>query len=115
MEVADWVAVAVLALVVLSFIKTHRDPSSSINIFDLVLENGRLSKMACAFWATFGVLSWIMVKVLKAGDMSVEYFGAYGALFVAPIIAKMFSSPPPAGTTTTVTSKVVETKAEEGK
>lgn len=112
METADLVAIVVAALVVFSFWKTHRDPKSSINVFDLVLERGRLSKMACAFWATFGVLSWIMVKVLKSGDMSVEYFGAYGALFVAPIIAKMFSAPPPAGTitTTTATKKTTEVK-----
>ena len=59
-----------------------------------------------------------MIKVTQAGAMETGYVMAYGAAFVAPIIAKMFSlptPPPPAGTTTTLTSKVVETKLEEGK
>lgn len=110
METPDIVALLIVALILFSFWKTHRDPSSSINIFDLVLENGKLSRLSCAFWATFGLLAWIMIKVTQAGDISVEYVGAFGALFVAPIIAKMFSAPPPAGTITTSLESKTEVK-----
>lgn len=115
METPDIVALIVVSVVVFSLWKTSRDESNSINIFDLVLENGKLSRLACAFWAAFGVLTWIMIKITQAGEMEVGYVMAYGGAFVAPIIAKMFSLPPPAGTTTTLTSQVIETKGDEAK
>ena len=118
METPDIIALIVVAFVGFSLWKTNRDPASSINVFDLVLEGGKLSKLACAFWASFGVMTWVMIKVTQAGKMESGYLLAYGGAFVAPIIAKMFSLPPPPipdGTTTKLTSEIVETKTEPAK
>lgn len=118
METPDIVALTALALVTFSFWKTHRDPASSINIFDLVLEGGKLSRLACAFWAAFGVLTWVMIKVMQANEMETGYVMAYGGMFVAPIIAKMFSLPPPptpAGIVIKKSESSIETKVEEPK
>lgn len=118
METPDIIALTAIILIAISLWKTHRDPASSINVFDLVLENGKLGRLACAFWAAFGVLTWIMIKVTQAGDMEMGYVMAYGGAFVAPIIAKMFSlpaPPTPAGTTTTLVTTTTEPVAEPPK
>jgi hypothetical protein len=100
----DIVALIVVALVGVSFWKLHRDKTSTFNLFDLVMEGGRLSRMACVFMGAFAVCSWIMIRVATEGKMTDGYMLAYGGLFVAPIIAKMFSLPPAQGTTTTTTT-----------
>lgn len=115
METPDIIALVVFALVIFSFWKTHRDPASSINIFDLVLEGGKLSRLACAFWAAFGVLTWIMIKITQAGEMETGYVMAYGGAFVAPIIAKMFSLPPPPPSPGTVTTTTASQQTTEVK
>ena len=101
MRVPDIIALLVAALVLLGAWKLHKDESSSFNILDLVLDGGRLSRLACVFIGAFAVASWVMIRVALDGKMTDAYLLAYGAIFVAPIVAKLFSAPPPAGTTTT--------------
>lgn len=120
METPDIIALIVVALVIFSVWKLHRDDASSLNLFDLVMDNGRLSRLACVFMAAFGILSWVMIKVALADKMTEGMLLAYGGLFVAPIIAKMFSLPPAPGTTTsTQTVESVQTveapKSTKGK
>lgn len=87
MSTTDLIALFIVFLVLVSFIKLHLDKDSNFNLFDLVMENGRLSKIACVFLASFLVCSWVMVKT---EEMTEGLLMAYGGIFVAPIIAKMF-------------------------
>lgn len=82
----------------------------TFNLFDLIMENGRLSKISCLVMGAFTVHTWIMVRLTFDGKMTEGYLTIYGATWVAPMLARMFSASPsrvePAGVTTTTTTKV---------
>lgn len=87
----------IIALVIAwSFYRAHRNSAFSFNVFDLIMENGRLSRLACVFMGSFGVSSWIMMRLTIDGKMTEGLFMAYGGVWVAPIIAKLFSNASPA-------------------
>ena len=91
---SDATILVVLLLVVWSFYRAQQDPNVAFNLFDLVMENGRVSKLAFAFMTGLIVLSWIMVKLTITGKMTEGYVGLYGGIVIAPVIAKLFSSNP---------------------
>lgn len=95
MRAAD-AALLIIALVIAwSFYRAHRDATLTFNLFDLIMENGRVSKLAFVFLGSFGVTSWLMVRLTLDGKMTEGYLTAYGALWVIPITAKLFSPAPP--------------------
>lgn len=93
MEPLDWLALALLVTVLYSLYRAHHNQSmKNFNIFDLVMENGRISKIGCVFLATWLVYTWAVVKTVSKG--SLDGLMSYGTIFAMPIIAKMWSSPP---------------------
>lgn len=104
----DYFAVAMVALIAFSFWRLNRDPTVNFNIIDLLMFEGRISRMACVFIASFGVCSWIMVKLALDGKMTEGYLTSYGAIFVAPLVLRLFSPPLTPGTTTTTTAQITE-------
>lgn len=100
------------ALVATSFYRLQKDKSNDFNLFDLLMEGGRVSRIAVAFMVTLIVTSWIMLKLSIDQKMTEGYLVSYGAMWVAPIIARMFAtnsvSYSQASTTTTTTQEVVK-------
>jgi len=92
-----------------SLYRAHRDPTFALNLFDLIMENGRVSKLAFAFMVGLFVLSWIMVTLTLEHRMTEGYIGLYGAIIIAPVISKLFSPSPGAGTTTDTTDIIKTT------
>jgi hypothetical protein len=92
----DLVLLAGVVAVAWSCWRAHRARSHEFNLFDLLMENGRLSRLACAFMLTLGVSTWIMVRIALDGKMTEGYLIAFGGMWVAPIVAKLFSGNPPA-------------------
>ena len=106
-------AVLIAALVIAwSIYRAHQDQDSAFNLLDLLMENGRLSRLAFAFLVTLCVTSWIMIRLTFDGKITEGYVGLYGAMWVAPIIAKLFSPAPAAGVTT-VTDSSIRTQTVE--
>ena len=101
-------ALLIIALVIAwSVYRAHRNQENTFDVFDLLMENGRLSRIACAFMVTLIATTWIMVRLTFDGKMTEGYFIGYGGMWVAPIIAKMFGTPATPSTTTTTTIKTV--------
>lgn len=95
MRATDGALLIVALVVAWSFYRAHRDARmTSFNLFDLIMENGRVSKLACVFLGSFGVTSWLMVRLTLDGKMTEGYLTAYGALWIIPITAKLFSPAP---------------------
>ena len=95
-------AMVVFALALIwSFYRAQRNPGFAFDLFDLVMENGRLSKTSIAFVSTLLVTSWIMIRLTLDGKLTEGYFTGYAVAWIAPLVAKLFSPPTPAGTTTT--------------
>lgn len=104
MRSADASLLIISLVVAWSFYRAHRDPNFAFNALDLIMENGRVSRLACAFMATLMVTSWIMVRLTIDGKMTEGYVTSYGLMWVAPIIAKLFSPQPSTSISTTTTT-----------
>lgn len=113
----DWMLVVLAAatlFVLLSFWRAHRKPGFDFDAFDLVMENGKVSKIAFTFMAAFAVTTWILIDLELKGKMSEGYLTTYGGMWVASLVLRVVfnkTSPPEAGTTITtkIESKEVTT------
>lgn len=95
--------IGALAIVV-SFWRAHRTPGFAFNAFDLVMENGKVSKIALAFMLVLAVTTWVIVDQQLAGKLSSEMFGLYGGMWVLPLVAKVVFNKTDMPGTTSVTS-----------
>lgn len=96
MNAIDAALLIVALAIAWSLYRAQRDPTIQFNLYDLVIENGRVSKLACVFMGSFCVTSWVFIKVALDGGMTEGLFTAYGAVWIAPVIAKLFSGAKPA-------------------
>ena len=88
-------ALLIVSLVILwSFYRAQRDPEFHFDLFDLLMENGKVSRLAFAFMCTLGVTSFLMIRLTIDQRMTEGYFGLYSAAWIAPIIAKLFAPAP---------------------
>ncbi len=104
MRATDAALLIVALSIAWSFYRAHRNPQFTFNLFDLIMDGGRVSRLACVFLGSFLLTSWVMVRVTLDGKMTELLFGAYGAMWVAPIVAKLFSPAPLASTMTQTTA-----------
>jgi len=110
MRVADGAVLLIAVALVWSFYRAQKDPANSINLFDLVMDKGRINRISVAFMVTLCATTWIMVRLTLDGKLTEGYFTGFGLMWVAPLVAKLFSAPPTPGTVTTEdTSKTVTT------
>ena len=87
MVYTDAAFLVLLLLIIWSFYRAQRDPNFDFNAFDIVMDHGKVSRIACVFMGAFAVHSWIMVKLTLDVKMSEGYLTIYGATWVAPLIA----------------------------
>lgn len=84
---------ALLAVVGLFIIWTiyraHKDKDFAFNLFDLIMENGKVSKISCAFMLTLVFSTWLMLDLTLNGKMTEGYFTTYGALWISPLVARV--------------------------
>ena len=105
---AAWVAVLLIAW---SMYRAQRDKEfASFNLFDIIMDSGRLSRLAVVFMGTWFVTSAIMVQLVLDNKMTEGYFTAYAAAWIAPIISKLFAPAPAPSTTTTTSMSSTEIK-----
>lgn len=94
MRATDAALLIVALCIAWSFYRAHRNAAFTFNLFDLIMDNGRVSRLACVFLGSFMVTSWIMVRLTLDGKMTEGYMAAFGALWIVPITAKLFSPAP---------------------
>lgn len=95
------VLAAVALLVLISFWRAHRDALAQFNAFDLIMENGRASKIAVAFMLVLGVSTWVIVLLAIRDKLSEGMFGLWLAAWTGPLVAKViFGKNDMPGTTT---------------
>lgn len=81
---------------------TAQRSNNDFDILDLVMEDGKLSRVSCVLMGSFAVTTWMMVNLTLTGRMTETYFSAYGAMWVAPLIVRLIKGKdapavPPAG------------------
>lgn len=99
----DWMVVAlivVLIVIAISLYRAQKDGTNTLDLYDLVMENGRLSRIAFVLVGAFAVTSWMMVSMTLNGTMTEGVFGLYLTAWVAPVVTRIIkgpSPPPPPG------------------
>jgi hypothetical protein len=93
LQIPDIVALVVILIVLVSFWKMHVTKGNDFNVFDLIMEGGRISRIGTTFLAAFFVCSWVIVRLTLDGKMTDAYLLWYGGVFVAPILVKFFGLP----------------------
>lgn len=92
------------ALVLISCWHAHRSALEQFNAFDLIMENGKVSKIALAFMVAFGVTTWAFAYLTLQDKMTEGMFLAYGGMWVAPLVVKVvFNKNEMPGTTSSTT------------
>lgn len=76
-------------LVLLSMWRAHRSRLVDFNLFDLLTENGKVSKIAVSYMLVLGVTTWVIIWLTVRDKLTEGYFAAYGGLWVAPLVAKV--------------------------
>lgn len=100
MKLSDAVAAVLVLLVLWSLYRAHHNPNIDFNLFDLFMENGRVSKIAVMTMGTWGALVYAFLHILWADKMTEGLFLAFGGLCFTPMVARMFTAP----TSTTISS-----------
>jgi hypothetical protein len=101
----------VFLLGLLMFWRAQRSRQIAFDALDLIMENGRVSRIALAFMVAFAVTTWIMVYMTIQGKLTEGLFGLYGALWVGPLVAKVVfnkNDMPGSVTSTTTVQKTTE-------
>lgn len=99
-------------LILVSFWRAHSRPGFDFNAFDLIMENGRVSKIALAFMLVLAVSTWVIVAQQLAGKLTEGLFGLWLTAWVTPLVAKVVfnKTDVPAETGTTITTKIESTE-----
>lgn len=78
-----------LIAILVSFWRAHHSQNFEFNAFDLLMENGRVSKIAVAFMGVLAVTTWVVIDLQITGKMTEGYLTTYGAMWVTPLVAKV--------------------------
>ena len=108
----DWMLTILavgVGIIAISIWKAQRRPD--FDFFDLLMENGRVSRIAFWFMAAGAVSTWVIIDLEIKGKLDPTMFGLWLTAWVGPLIAKMvFGRNDMSGMTLTTTKVVTESK-----
>lgn len=95
----DWmvvVLVMVIIAIIYEFYRAQKDETfQAFNLYDLFMENGRLSRSSVVMMGAFALTSWMMVNLTLNNKMTEGYLLAYGGMWVAPSLTRIVKGPVP--------------------
>jgi hypothetical protein len=83
-----WISVLGIAY---SFIIAARRKDFRFNPFDLLMENGKLSKVSCAFMLAIGISTWVILKLLDQEKLTEGFYIAFLGTLVVPLLTKIIA------------------------
>lgn len=87
--------IVVLLLVwILYRLQKNEADYKSVDLVDLIMENGRVSRIGVTWCGAFVVMTFGFVYLLVHDKLDAGYVTAYTGAWVAPIIVKMFAGGP---------------------
>ena len=112
MRITDYWMYGLLAIIAViigvSFYAMQKDANNQFNVLDLLMENGRTSRIAAAFNVALISTTWVFIKLSVDGKMTEGYMLTYGGMWVTPIISRMFSTNQVTSSSTTTTTTAQE-------
>jgi len=104
--------VVIFVIVGLSFWRAQKRADFAFDLFDLIMEGGKVSKTAVAFMMVLCVTTWVIIDQQIKGTLSAEVFGLYGGMWVLPLVARVIfnKTDMPVGTSITSMTSTTVTK-----
>jgi len=98
---------AIVILLAASLWRAQKRPD--FDLFDLIMENGRVSKIAVAFMLVLCVTTWVIIKMAIDKTLTEGLFAIYAGSWVTPLVAKVIfgKDAPTSVTTSSMTSTTV--------
>lgn len=91
----DWMLTILGGFVLLigfSLWRAHISKTAPFDFFDLLTENGRISKIAVAFMTVLGVSTWVIIDLQIKAHLTEGIFGMWLGAWVTPLVAKVVFS-----------------------
>lgn len=84
------IALCLLALLVaVTLWRAHRSKLVAFDLLDLLLEGGRVSKIAVAFMLVLGTSTWVIIHQTVHDKLTEGMFGLWLTAWVTPLVAKV--------------------------
>lgn len=80
-----------LGLLIWSLIAAHRDPQSEVNVFDVVMTDGRLDPLKVMCMGGFFFITWTMARLVLADRITEGYLSLYMASCFTPVLIRLFA------------------------
>ena len=84
-----------IGVVVIAFTlwKVNRDKNIDFSLLDLLMENGKVSKISCIVLGSFAATTWAFIyDCLQRKGVDATTMGAYGALWILPLMARFMGN-----------------------
>lgn len=88
----DWMLTILVigaVLVAWSFWHAQLKPGFDFDAFDLIMENGKVSRLALWYNLAGAVSTWVIVDLQMKGKLTEGMFGLWLGAWVGPIIARL--------------------------
>lgn len=76
-------------VIAFSFWQTHKSGDNQFNAFDLVMNKGKVDKIAVSYMLVLALSSWIMIDLQVNMKMTEGYFGIYIGAWIVPLVSKV--------------------------
>lgn len=80
---------AILAVLVVILWHAHHNQNIAFNLFDLLMDDGKVSRTGVAFMLTLGVTTWVIVDLAIDERLTEAYLTIYCTSWVAPLVARV--------------------------
>lgn len=114
----DWMlTILALGVLVIGYSFWRAQHRSDFDMLDMLMENGRVSRLAFWFMVSGAVSTWVIVDLQIKGKLSEGMFGLWLAAWVGPLIAKIVFNkndfPAPGTIVTSTSTSTTEVKPTE--
>ncbi|MBV8061445.1 MAG: hypothetical protein JO253_08000 [Alphaproteobacteria bacterium] len=83
------VLAASAAAILYSLWRAHVSAQIQFNALDLLMENGRVSRIAVAFMLVLLVSTWVIINLTVRDKITEGYYLAYMGAWVTPLVTKV--------------------------
>lgn len=100
----------VFLVIAVSVWNAHKNHATVFNAFDLLMENGKVSKIAVAFMLVLIVSTWVIIDMRIDKQLTEGMFGLWLGAWVTPLVAKVVFGKNDAAAGTTITTSIQQTE-----
>ena len=72
----------------------NRDPDNPFELKDLVMENGKASRLGVTWLGSFLVMSFGFIHMIIHNTLTDTYAATYAGVWAIPIVSRMFTQKP---------------------